>query len=111
MRKLLALALLAITSGIGSGSEANALDEHGLAAIQTAVHNICVQPDQKGTYLKIDGDLNVGATLTIVGVNGAGKITKEDWEGISQRLDQYKTDPRQCAVSLVPLLISAMSVH
>jgi hypothetical protein len=108
MRKLLALALFAITSGIGSGSEANALDEHGLAAIQTAVHNICVQPDQKGNYLKIDGDLNGNATLKIEGVSDAGKITKEAWDGISQKLDQYKTDPRQCAMSIVPILVAAM---
>jgi len=45
-----------------------------------------------------------------VGVNGTGKITKEEWEGISQRVDQYKTDPRQCAMSITPILVAAMNV-
>jgi len=51
MGKWLALALIAITSGVVR--EARALDESGLAALQTAVHNICVEPDQKGKFLKI----------------------------------------------------------
>ena len=107
MRRLLALSLLIMTGFMVS--EANALDEHGLIAIQTAVQQICVQPSQKGAFLKIEGDLTIGATLKIVGVDGAGKITKEDWDGISQRADQYKTDPRQCAVAITPILVAAMN--
>jgi hypothetical protein len=107
MRPLLALLLVTITSGIVS--EANALDKQGLDAIDKAVQHICVQPAQKGTYLKIEGDLNVGATLKIVGVNGTGKITKETWDGISQTADQYKTDPRQCAMAITPVLTAAMN--
>jgi hypothetical protein len=114
MRKLVILGLIALIDVFammsGTVMEAQAFDQNDLAAIQTAVHGICVQPDQKGQYLKVDGDLSVGAILRIVGVNGAGKITKETWEGISQRADQYKTDPRQCAAAITPILVSAMSV-
>jgi hypothetical protein len=80
-----------------------------LAALQSAVHEMCVQPDRKGSYLQLEGDLSVGAILKIVGVNGQGKITKEEWDGISQRLDQYKTDPRACAVSLAGILAPILS--
>lgn len=106
MRKLIALPLCVIVCS--AVTTAQALDEKGLAALVSAVHNICVQPDQKGKYLKIEGDLSAGAILKIVGVSGAGKITKEDWEGISQRLDEYKTDPRACAESITPVLANAM---
>jgi hypothetical protein len=107
IRALTAVAVL--IAGVGLSMEANAFDQNDLTALQTAVHNICVQPDQKGEYLKIEGDLNVGATLKIVGVGGSGKITKESWDGISQKADQYKTDPRACAASITPILVNAMT--
>jgi hypothetical protein len=57
MRTFIAFSLFAATNAI---VEAKACDPSDLAAIQTAVHNVCVQPDQKGQYLKVEGDLNVG---------------------------------------------------
>jgi hypothetical protein len=103
------LVLAGLMGNVGSGAQAQTLDTSGLAALQSAVHEMCVQPDRKGTYLKVEGDLNAGATLKVMGVGGQGKITKEDWDGISQRLDQYKTDPRACAINLVGILIPILS--
>jgi hypothetical protein len=93
---------------VGLDAQAQTVD---LAALQSAVREMCVQPDRKGSYLQLEGDLSAsaGAILKIVGVNGQGKITKEEWDGISQRLDQYKTDPRACAVSLVGVLAPILS--
>jgi hypothetical protein len=88
---------------------ARALDANDLQALTASVHDMCVQPDRKGSYMKIDGDLSGGATLTVVGVKAEGKITKEDWDGINQRLDQYKTDPRACAVSIIGVLLPAFN--
>jgi hypothetical protein len=99
------LLLASLVWAIGLGAQAQTLDSSGLAALQSAVREMCVQPDRKGNYLRVEGDLNAGATLRVVGVNGQGKVTKEDWDGISQRLDQYKTDPRACAISLVGILV------
>ena len=99
--------VLAITVAIlvaWAAGRPGALEPKDLPALQASVHDMCVQPDRKGDYLKVDGDLNAGATLKVVGVQATGKITKETWEGINQRLDQYKTDPRECAVSIVGLL-------
>jgi hypothetical protein len=87
---------------------ANALDSKDLGALKDAVHDLCVQPDKKGSYLKIEGDLSAGAVLKIIGVGGKGTITKEEWDGINQRLDQYKMDPRKCAISILPILLGAM---
>jgi hypothetical protein len=98
------LAIAAAGLAVGATGRAGAVEPKDLFALQTTVHEMCVQPDRKGDYLKVDGDLSAGATLRVVGVQATGRITKETWEGISQRLDQYKTDPRECAVSIVGLL-------
>ena len=74
MRKLFTLSLFALTSGVAG--EATALDRNDLDALQTAVHAFCVQPDQKGKYLKIEGDLSAGATLKVVGVSGADRVER-----------------------------------
>jgi len=95
------LLLACSVSAIWLGAQAPAMD---LIPLQNAVREMCVQPDRKGSYLVLEGNLNAGATLKVIGVKAQGKITKEQWDGISQRLDQYKTDPRACAVSIVAIL-------
>ncbi len=52
MRKSLALAIFTLTGSVAG--ETNALDGNDLAALQTAIHGICAQPDQKGSYLKVE---------------------------------------------------------
>lgn len=105
--KVLATVGLALMTG--SITQAQTIDTAGLAALQNAVREMCVQPDRRGNYLKVEGDLNAGATLRIAGVNGQGRVTKEDWEGLNQRLDQYKTDPRECAINLTGVLLPILT--
>lgn len=102
------LLLLAIISAAVHSGSANAFDTKDMIALQGVVHEICVQPDRKGTYIKYEGDLSAGATLRIAGISGTGKVTKEDWDGISQTL-QSNTDPRQCGITLTGMLIKAMT--
>ena len=85
MRKLITLSLLALTSGVAG--EATALDKNDLDALQITVHNLCVQPDQMGKYLKIEGDLNAGASLKVTGVDSNVSVTKEEWKGINKELE------------------------
>jgi hypothetical protein len=80
-----------------------------LPALTSAIKQMCVQPDKKRSYLKIEGDLSAGATLKVVGVNGGAKVTKEDWDGINQRIDRYKTDPRECAIETLKILVPLYS--
>lgn len=96
---LAGIAICVATVGI-----ARALDRSDLAALQVSVREMCVQPDRKGNYLNVSGDLTAGATLRVAGVEARGKISQDQWDGISQRLDEYKTDPRQCAISIITLL-------
>jgi hypothetical protein len=106
MRRQILCTSLALISGMGA---ANALDRNDLAALQETVRSICAHPDQKEKYISVKGDLDVGAILKVSGVNAEGKITKDEWNGINQRVDQYKTDPRQCVITILPTLISAIS--
>jgi hypothetical protein len=85
-----------------------ALNEVDLKSLQSSVREMCLHPDRAGTYLKIEGDLNANAVLKIAGVSADGKITKESWEGLNQRLDQYKTDPRACAIEVLKILVPLM---
>jgi hypothetical protein len=62
-------------------------------------------PDRKRQLLQDRRRLDAGATLKIVGVKGEGKVTKEQWEGISQRLENKDMGPRECAVSILKILI------
>jgi hypothetical protein len=103
------VAIAAATASLGWFGLAVALDPKDLPALQATVHEMCVQPDRKGDYLQLEGDLNAEATLRIVGLQASGKITQEAWNGISQRLDRYKTDPRECAISIVGLLAPLLS--
>ena len=98
------LALVFSNLMIGPGAQAQGLDASDLSALQSTVRELCVQPDRKGDYLQLQGDLDAGATLKIAGVNGQGNINKQQWDGINQRLDQYKTDPRLCALYMVAIL-------
>ena len=72
--------IVCILAGIvGMTGQASALDSKDLTALKDAVHDMCVQPDKNGSYLKVDGDLNAGgAVLKVIGVGGEGKITKEE---------------------------------
>lgn len=110
-------ALKVLLAGAGSlivglfGQVGAALGTKDLPALQAAVHEMCVQPDRKGDYLKVEGDLDAGATFKIEGVQATGKITRETWDGINQRLDQYKTDPRECAIRMVGLLAPLLTTN
>ena len=98
---------LALTAMYAAHSQT--IDTAGLTALQNAVREMCVQPDRRGNYLRVEGDLSAGATLRVAGVNGQGRVTREDWEGINQRIDQYKTDPRECAINLTGVLLPILT--
>jgi len=99
------LALVLVNVPIGLSAQTQQLDSAALQQLTQAVHSMCVQPDRRGDFLHLDGNLDAGASLAIAGVSGQGKVSKEDWDGINQRLDQYKTDPRDCAVQVLKILV------
>ena len=52
-----------LLSTIANGGSAKAFDTKDMITLQGVVHEICVQPDRKGTYLKYEGDFKVQAQL------------------------------------------------
>jgi hypothetical protein len=59
MRRWLASTVLVLITGVVEA--ANSLNSNDLVAPHNTVHKICEQPDQRGSYLKIDGDFSSGA--------------------------------------------------
>lgn len=106
MRIITALVLSLIFTPV---SPASAEDNgKNLDHLQRVIHDLCVTPDKRGTFLNVEGDLNADATLKVVGVSGKAKINKQDWDGINQTLDKYSTDPRACAISMMRMLAPMM---
>ncbi len=94
------ITVLAPCSAIGQ------IDSTSLPAVTDAVKQMCLHPDRKGSFLRVEGEVEAGVILKIVGAELSGTITRESWEGISQRLDQYKSDPRTCAVQVLQILMN-----
>jgi hypothetical protein len=92
---------------IACATQAVAFDPADLAAVKTAAHGVCVQPDLIDIYLHRDGDLLTVATLSIPGVTATGTINKQNWEAISLIADQYKADHRACTASITAILVAA----
>lgn len=98
-------AILALALMLASFSPARAEDTvRNLDQLQKMIHDLCVTPDKRGSFLTVEGDLSADATLKVVGLAGKAKINKQEWEGINQTLDKYTTDPRACAISMMQIL-------
>ena len=82
------------------------INQSDLQAVTTAVREMCLHPDRRGEYIQIKGELGADVVLKISDLNILGTINIERWEGISQRLDDYRTDPRSCAQAILPLILT-----
>ena len=103
--------LSVVVLAFASVCEANALTNDQLKSLQSSIREMCVQPDRIGDVLKVEGNANVGADLIfkIGSANLEGKMSYEKWNGISVEVDKYKTDPRQCAIEMLKILLPAFS--
>jgi hypothetical protein len=88
-------------------SAASALTTLELKALQGSVHEMCLLPDRSGDYLKVEGEAKAGLPVAVKVIKGdiSGKISYDTWKGIPITLDKYKTDPRQCALEMMKLLL------
>ncbi len=92
-------------------SPSNAQDEAvNLSDIVDAVQEMCLHPDRRGEYLSITGEVEAGFLVRLVGAEIDGTISHETWEGFNQQFDQYRTDPRECAVKILPILLNGLTV-
>jgi hypothetical protein len=85
----------------------------GIALLREEILKICQNPNEVGTYLKIEGDGKGEVSVGIVkllgkaGAEAKGNFTKEEWAGVRKVLDQNSENNnfRACVVQLTPLLI------
>lgn len=112
MRKNITITILSFIF-LCSLSNTNALTQTELKALTTAVQDMCLMPDRAGSHLKIQGEIQAGSpiTLKIATAKLSGKITHEEWNGISIALDKYKTDPRACSQEILKTLLPAFTLQ
>lgn len=87
------------------------IDGESLREITTAVRDMCLHPDRRGNFLRVEGEADAGVILRFVGTQIAGTIQYENWEGINQRVDEYQMDPRECAVQVLTILIANFQIY
>ena len=110
MHKVATLATLLLISVCMPLTASAQIDGESLREITTAVRDMCLHPDRRGNFLRVEGEADAGVLLRIVGTQIAGTIQYENWEGINQRVDKYQTDPRECAVQVLPILIANFQI-
>lgn len=92
-------------------TSAVALTPEQLPALKEAVKEMCLFPDRAGDYLKAEGGAQVGGAVPIKVIKGniSGHVSYETWKGIPITLDKYKTDPRQCSLEMLKLLLPSFT--
>lgn len=90
---------------------AQTLSSDQLTSLREAVREMCLLPDRVGDYLKVEGEAKAGLPVALRVIRGdiAGKVSYDTWKGIPITLDKYKTDPRQCALEMMKLLLPSLS--
>ncbi len=106
MRNVLRVGTLALSIIMMPSHLTAQIDTESLTHITNAVRDMCLHPDRRGNFLQVEGEADAGILVKIVGANLSGTIKHESWEGINQRFDQYKTDPRECTVQVLPVIIA-----
>ena len=111
MRKVTVFTTLALLDICMLSNVGAQIDTESLREITKAVKEMCLHPDRRGNYLNVEGEADAGVLLNIVGTNISGTIQHESWEGINQRVDKYRTDPRQCAIQVLPILTENLNLN
>ena len=107
MAVLMTLLLLSVCISLNVNAQ---IDGETLREITKAVKDMCLHPDRKGNFLRVEGEADANVLLKIVGTNISGTIKYESWEGINQRVDQYQTDPRKCAIQVLRILVDNLKI-
>ena len=106
MRNVLGVGTLALFMIVSPSRTIAEVDTETLRHITDAVREMCMHPDRRGEFLRVEGEADAGILLKIVGANLSGTMEYEKWEGINQRLDQDEISPRECAVQVLDIIVS-----
>lgn len=92
---------------IHNHAAAQGISAEQLKAMKDAIREMCILPDRAGDQLRVEGEARAGVPIPvkIVKADISGKISYDTWQGIPITLDKYKTDPRQCSLEMLKLLL------
>jgi hypothetical protein len=68
------------------------------------VDYMCRDASSVGSVLSFEGSLDAGAILKVVGINAAGKVTKEQWSNIEQKYGEFRSNPTICRFEMIKLI-------
>ena len=113
---LTALASVFLTSLTGFGmqtayAQSDTSDQITIDAITSAVKDLCLHPEKQGEYITIEGNVDAGVLVRLVGANIAGTVKTERWTGFGNALQN--ATPRthvECTQNVLPILLDAFDV-
>jgi hypothetical protein len=102
----LLFALLAYPAARGE-----AQTEQDMSAIVEAVARMCAMPSEKGYELEYAGSVDAGVIIKLMGVKGEGRLSKNEWEGVQDVLEEERANDRAssraCAQNILPIMMKA----
>lgn len=100
----------AITSlSISAGTPSLALSEGEREELFFQVESLCRFASSVGEVLTVEGDLEAGAILRLIGGRISGRVDRTSWENINQIHGDYRNDPTICRREMVKELLPLFS--
>jgi len=92
--------------------KASGLTVEEIQKVRDIVKDLCQYPDRRGYIMKLQGTLEGGTIVRIVGIKGKATFSREEWEGVQDVLPEDRApdreDVRSCAKQLTPLLLEKL---
>ena len=85
------------------------IDVASLRDITNVVQEMCLHPDRIENYIQVEDESDAGIRVIILDLNISGTISREGWQGINERIDQYRDDTRECIVQVLTIFIETFT--
>ena len=112
MRRFTNLFCLIVISSIMTISDSIGLSVEEIKEVKEIVRDLCQYPDRQGHYMQVEGSLEGGTVLRLVGIKGKVSLSREEWDGVRDVLPADRApdrmDVRRCAEYLTPLLLEKL---
>src|SRR4051794_11238862 len=88
-----------------------ALSKQDRDELFSRVEEICRDASSIGSVLNVEGSLDAGATLKVLGVNATGKVNREQWQDIEQKYGEFRSNSTICKFEMIKLIQPLFGVN